>query len=93
MVVEVVARVAEVLANVKAVGSLDVVPVLVYAYVHRPLAFPNILGLADDAFHQIYYPFALAVDFMEYVVGSVRPVAFELRGAADMSAALVVSLG
>ena len=91
--VEVVARVTEVLANVKAVGSWDVVPVFIYAHVHRPLAFPNILGPADNAFHQVYYPFALAVDFVEYVVGSVRAVAFELRGAADLSAAFVISLG
>ena len=44
MSVEIMARVPKMLTDIKAVGSWDVVPMLVDPNIHRPFAFSHILG-------------------------------------------------
>ena len=68
MSVEIVARVPKMLTYIEAVGSWDVVPMLVDPNIHRPFAFSNILGHANNAFHQIDDPFALAINSVVDVI-------------------------
>ena len=51
MLVEVMACILEVLITLEAVNPVDIVPVFVDAYIHRPFAFSYILQPADCAFH------------------------------------------
>ena len=44
------------------------VPMLVDPNIHRPFAFSNVWGHADNALHQVNDPFALAINFVVVVV-------------------------
>ena len=68
MSVEIVAQFPKMLTYIEAVGSWDVVPMLVDPNIHRPFAFSNILGHANNAFHQIDDPFALAINSVVDVI-------------------------
>ena len=91
--VEAVARAAEMLANIKAIRLVDVISMFIHPYVHWPFTLADILGSADDAFHKVYDPSALAVDVVENAERFICPVALEFFGSADLPTAFVLPFG